>query len=451
MRPVTISITFFAVLTTLATTSTASNEQIDLATIKSAIQKLEKESKSLQDLVGKMDLKETSDRLSTNSELLEETKAEIKNLKKELTETKGVAEKLKMELADTKKELLKISQDLTITKSNLLNQLNGFQTDTNKELNVVNTTIRHLAKEIKDISVGFENKHSALSSELQVTAANITQDLHETNLKIDITTSVMLKFAESSQRSAAEANIALENLTEELQGKLEANKQELEEVKIKVGNLTTDLKARTSEIVDIGHIPTSCSDLQQIGYKTNGLFSVMGNTSVETVYCNFHAKENDLQKWIGWNDIKSVPTYFYATRITPFSTIRTPIPFDLAKVNMGNAMELASGKFRAPRSGIYFFSFTGHALFPQSVSEVELAVSLYLNGNRVGWAEVEETNTSDGQFSPLTLQSTINLKAGDQIWLQIVSISEGTVLFNARNHYTHFTGWMLEEDIVASL
>ncbi len=51
------------------------------------------------------------------------------------------------------------------------------------------------------------------------------------------------------------------------------------------------LTARTSEIVDIGQIPTSCSDLQQIGYKTNGLFSVMGNTSVETVYCNFHAKE----------------------------------------------------------------------------------------------------------------------------------------------------------------
>jgi hypothetical protein len=40
----------------------------------------------------------------------------------------------------------------------------------------------------------------------------------ETDLKIDITTSVMLKLEESSQRSAAEANIALENLTEELQG-----------------------------------------------------------------------------------------------------------------------------------------------------------------------------------------------------------------------------------------
>jgi hypothetical protein len=55
------------------------------------------------------------------------------------------------------------------------------------------------------------------------------------------------------------------------------------------------LTARTSEIVDIGHIPTSCSDLQQIGYKTNGLFSVMGNTSIETVYCNFHAKEKGTQ------------------------------------------------------------------------------------------------------------------------------------------------------------
>jgi hypothetical protein len=28
------------------------------------------------------------------------------------------------------------------------------------------------------MTVGFENKHSALSSELQVTAANLTQDLH---------------------------------------------------------------------------------------------------------------------------------------------------------------------------------------------------------------------------------------------------------------------------------
>jgi hypothetical protein len=34
MHPVTISITFFAVLATLATKSTASNEQIDLVTLK---------------------------------------------------------------------------------------------------------------------------------------------------------------------------------------------------------------------------------------------------------------------------------------------------------------------------------------------------------------------------------------------------------------------------------
>jgi hypothetical protein len=70
MRPVTISITFFVVLATLATTSTASNEQIDLVTIKckkykfevkfinlsnllyfanalAAIHKLEKESKCI--------------------------------------------------------------------------------------------------------------------------------------------------------------------------------------------------------------------------------------------------------------------------------------------------------------------------------------------------------------------------------------------------------------------
>jgi hypothetical protein len=47
------------------------------------------------------------------------------------------------------------------------------------------------------------------------------------------------------------------------------------------------------------------------------------------------------------------------------------VPFQVEVVNEGNAMNLTSGIFTAPRLGIYFFSFTGLALFPASSDFVE--------------------------------------------------------------------------------
>jgi hypothetical protein len=115
-------------------------------------------------------------------------------------------------------------------------------------------------------------------------------------------------------------------------------------------------------------------------------------------------------------------------------------------------MNLQTGIFTAPRPGIYFFSFTGHAIFPASSSSlVYLGVSLYLNGGRIGTGRVDEENTVANQFSPLTLQSTLNLKSGDQVWVEILIRSSGVNLYDDKNHHTHFTGWMLQEEIVASL
>ena len=65
---------------------------------------------------------------------------------------------------------------------------------------------------------------------------------------------------------------------------------------------------------------------------------------------------------------------------------------------------------------------------------------------------VDEANTVTGQLSPMILQSTLNLKSGDQVWLEIVYQSTGTYLHDySSDHHTHFTGFMLQEEIVASL
>jgi hypothetical protein len=79
-----------------------------------------------------------------------------------------------------------------------------------------------------------------------------------------------------------------------------------------------------------------------------------------------------------------------------------------------------------------------------------------LNGGKIGSGWVDEANTVANQVSPLTLQSTLNLKKGDQVWVEIYAMTTAystqvlVYLYDDTNHFTHFTGFMLEEDIVAS-
>jgi hypothetical protein len=135
------------------------------------------------------------------------------------------------------------------------------------------------------------------------------------------------------------------------------------------------------------------------------------------------------------------------TRNNSFSSAVGPIPFDFAIVNEGDAMDLKTGKFTAPKTGIYFFSFTGMADFPQSSSLLRLGIGFFLNGNQMGRSFVDEANSVKRQKSQLTFQSTIFLKEGDQVWVQIIIIGPGVSLYDNEWHYTHFTGFILDENI----
>ena len=150
------------------------------------------------------------------------------------------------------------------------------------------------------------------------------------------------------------------------------------------------------------------------------------------------------QTWIGYVDVKSSPVYFYVQRNNHYNATGTPIPFDVERLNVGGAMNLTSGKFTAPRNGIYGFAFTGFAHFPSSSSRVYFDVVMYLNGNLIGNGYADEDYTT-GQWEMLSFQSTLNLRKGDGIWLQIGDMSTGTNLFGS--YYTHFSGYLLEENI----
>ncbi|XP_046637880.1 uncharacterized protein LOC124316155 isoform X3 [Daphnia pulicaria] len=321
------------------------------------------------------------------------------NLNKKLEETK---QELVETRANTRQELEKTRADFIITVNDLSAKLNA----TKKELAETKMTARNVSTELKN---------------LKVTEEKLKRDLR----------------AISNDLKTAKTTLA-------------STRTELNSTKSAVADLATKLNVQTSEIVDIGKMPTSCADLQQIGHKLSGFFSVKGSKKMEMIYCNFNANQNDKQKWIGYADVKSASVHFYVQRESSFYPQKTPIPFDLARVNEGNTMNLTSGIFTAPRPGIYYFSFTGVARL-ESSSYANFYSRLYLNGNIIGSSNVHENKGPVDQWSPLTLQSTLNLKKGDRVWMQISYSSSSSFMYDNIDHRTHFTGFMLDEEIVASL
>ena len=159
----------------------------------------------------------------------------------------------------------------------------------------------------------------------------------------------------------------------------------------------------------------------------------------------------DFQTLIGLSDVKSLPVFFYVQKnegVWWGSEGDNKIPFELTRLNIGGAMNASSGIFTAPRNGIYSFAFSGLGWFPISSNRTYITLALELNGNQVG-RTLTVTNDDDS-FYTLSLDSTLELKTGDRVWMRLVWASYNK-LYDDGDHYTHFVGHLLQEKVANSL
>jgi len=143
---------------------------------------------------------------------------------------------------------------------------------------------------------------------------------------------------------------------------------------------------------------------------------------------------------IGLVDVKSSHVTFHVQRQSSFnsgSSVNPIIPFEIERLNIGNAMNIASGIFRVPKAGTYYFTFSA----VKEKSDIAI-VSLYLNSKIVSSSK---THANNDNYS-LSLSSTLKLNVGDEISVRLTEGNLGgstTLLY----YYTNFNGILLQEDI----
>ena len=126
--------------------------------------------------------------------------------------------------------------------------------------------------------------------------------------------------------------------------------------------------------------------------------------------------------------------YFYAQLNSSYSTLWSRVPFELARLNEGSAMNLTTGIFTAPYHGTYRFSLFG----VKDDSYDYLKISLRKNGIPVG---ISDAFAPGWPFSPFSLLSVLHLKKGDEIDLYLL---KGTIFDLEDYHVTHFIGYLLQ-------
>lgn len=150
--------------------------------------------------------------------------------------------------------------------------------------------------------------------------------------------------------------------------------------------------------------------------------------------------------------VKSYPVYFYVQKEKNFDAVGTKITFEIETLNIGRAMDIDSGVFTAPLHGIYFFSVSAVGeTIKSGNSGLELGLFLEegsenFTGKKMPIGTGKIFNTNKLEENTLSIQSTLELKKGDKLWLEL-RYSNDVHLRDDSFRSTHFTGFLLDEYI----
>jgi len=137
-------------------------------------------------------------------------------------------------------------------------------------------------------------------------------------------------------------------------------------------------------------------------------------------------------------EVKTKSIHFYVQRSQVFSQDNVVIPFDIVRLNEGGGMNAAAGVFTAPVDGIYHFEF---AALRDDSRNGQMYIDLQVNGATLATSFAAYISN---YVSVNGINASLRLKSGDQVRLY----KSGGTLDDNNRHYTQFSGWLVEEDLI---